>query len=157
MKPADPLLQALREAEVQVTTPPHVERAVLAAWDAEHRFGAQDVAAGRRAGSRPSVPLAWRALSAAAAGVALAIALTMLGGALRSTVQTTPAQAAATLVFVGEPIGRGEPVRVVRMRVPAATLGAIGVRSVAGELADFVDVELIVGEDGVARAIRLGM
>jgi hypothetical protein len=60
-------------------------------------------------------------------------------------------------LLVGEPILAGEPVRVVRMRVPTSTLSALGVRSLAGEFAEAVDVDVIVGEDGVARAIRLGM
>jgi hypothetical protein len=60
-------------------------------------------------------------------------------------------------MLVGAPILAGEPVRVVRMRVPASTLTTLGVRSLAGEFADAVDVDVIVGEDGVARAIRLGM
>ena len=45
---------------------------------------------------------------------------------------------------------------MVRMRVPAATLTGLGVRSVTGTPGEHVDVDVIVGEDGVARAIRVG-
>jgi hypothetical protein len=61
-----------------------------------------------------------------------------------------------TLLIVGEPISEGEQVRVVRMRVPAATLTGLGVRPTAADVAH-VDVDVIVGEDGIARAIRVGM
>jgi hypothetical protein len=98
-------------------------------------------------------------VSAAAAAAVIVFSLTVLGGRLR--VGLGPAvprgASAGALVLVGEPILAGEPVRVVRMRVPASTLAGLGVRSLAGEFADAVDVDVIVGEDGVARAIRLGM
>ena len=84
------------------------------------------------------------------------MALTRLGGELQSAI--VPPQALAAMVhLVGEPIADGEAVRVVRMRMAPAVLASLGIRSTAGELADAVDVDVIVGEDGVARAIRLGM
>jgi hypothetical protein len=61
-----------------------------------------------------------------------------------------------TLVLVGEPLIAGENVRIVRMRVAAARLAAIGVRFAATPDED-VAVEVMVGEDGVARAVRVGM
>jgi hypothetical protein len=90
-----------------------------------------------------------------AAGVTIVSTLTLLGGRLQSAVATTPAAASATMFLVGDPILEGEPLRVVRMRVPAAALETLGVRSTSGD-AD-VDVDVIVGEDGVARAISIGM
>jgi hypothetical protein len=157
MTPIESLLQALREAESDVAPPPHLQRAVLAAWDAEHgRHGH------RRPDVRDEAPTAgggldrWGRLGAVAAGMMLTTALTMLGTALRGGSEGTVHRNTA-LVFVGEPIRADEPVRVVRMRLPAAALGAIGLRSATGGAGEVVDVDLIVGEDGVARAIRLGM
>ena len=148
MTPLDTQIQALRDAEARVSAPPHLERAVLAAWDAAHR----------PARHRSSWSL-WRGLSAAAAAAILVVSLTVLGGRLRAGLGSAGPQddPAATLMLVGAPILAGEPVRVVRMRVPASTLTTLGVRSLAGEFADAIDVDVIVGEDGVARAIRLGM
>jgi hypothetical protein len=146
MTNVDDLLRALRDEESRVPTPPRVEQAVLAAWDADHAAPTPRSAA---------VP-AWRAMGAIAAAVMLAVTLTMLGTALRGLVES-PVRASTALVFVGEPFHRGEDVRVVRMRLPASTLSAIGVRSMTGGLDEVVDVDVIVGEDGVARAIRLGM
>lgn len=142
------LLRALREAEADAMTPPHVEAAVLAAWDAAHAPAPA---------SRVSWSM-WHRMAAAAAAVTLTVTLTMLGGRLRAGLDmAAPEGSGSTLMLVGEPILRGEPVRVVRMRMPASTLGALGIRSLAGESAEAVDVDVIVGEDGVARAIRLGM
>jgi hypothetical protein len=147
MTPLETQLRALREAEARVTPPSHVEGAVLDAWDAAHST---------RHGRRPFGRV-WHSLAPAAAGVALVFTLALLGGRLRGLGATPVEDSLATLFLVGEPILQGEPVRVVRMRVPASTLTTLGVRSLAGEFAQDVDVDVIVGEDGVARAIRVGM
>jgi hypothetical protein len=152
MKSRDPgvssLLDALRDEEARVEAPSRLENAVLAAWDDAH------------SPVEPGVSRThwhhWQRAGAIAAAATLTFTLTALGGKLRTAViPATPG--GTTMVLVGEPILEGEPVRVVRMRVPASTLHALGVRSTGGEFADAVDVDVIVGEDGVARAIRVGM
>ena len=92
----------------------------------------------------------------------IAAGLGQLGHQLQRSARTTPTNSqppddSRTLLLVGEPILLGEPVRVVRMRVPAATLSELGVRPAEGDVAAQVDVDVIVGEDGIARAIRVGM
>jgi hypothetical protein len=141
-------LEALRRDEACVEAPPHVEAAVLAAWDRTH--GPQVEA---RAGNF------WQRAGAIAASVIVAASLGQLARELHRTTRASmePALESRTLLLVGEPILQGEPVRVVRMRVPAATLTGMGVRSVTGDAAAHVDVDVIVGEDGIARAIRVGM
>jgi hypothetical protein len=143
-------LDALREAESRIETPPHLERGVLAAWDRAH---AQRTPA--------DVQALWRRVGAVAALVAVTAGLGQLGHHLQRTRQTTQAFTRTpdgeTLLLVGEPILQGEPVRVVRMRVPASTLSKLGVRPAEGDVAAHVDVDVIVGEDGIARAIRVGM
>jgi hypothetical protein len=138
-------LDELRREEAGMETPPHVEAAVLAAWDKAHA----ETATRRRS--------IWRDAGAVAAAVTLAIGLAQLGLQLEQLTQ--PAQQSEnsrTLLLVGEPILQGEPVRMVRMRVPASTLTGLGVRPVTGMPGEHIDVDLIVGEDGVARAIRVG-
>lgn len=141
------LLDALRRAEACMETPPHVEAAVLVAWDNEHAH---------RTTSRPRS--LWRDAAAVAAAITIAIGLAQLGQQLQRATQRTPERSrdSGTLLLVGEPILQGEPVRMVRMRVPAATLTGLGVRPVTGTQSGHVDVDVIVGEDGVARAIRVG-
>ena len=139
-------LEELRRDEAAIETPGHVEVAVLAAWDKIHADSAR----------RPH--RLWRNVAAVAAAVTIAIGLAQLGQQLQRLTQpvTQQAQNSGTLLLVGEPILQGEPVRMVRMRVPAATLSGLGVRPVTGSPGEHIDVDVIVGEDGVARAIRVG-
>lgn len=139
-------LDDLREVEGHVKARPRVEAAVLAAWDRAH--------------AQPMVSPArhwWQRVAAVAAAVTLSVGLAQLGRALQQAVRmpTTATDNSDTLLLVGEPILQGEPVRVVRMRIPASTLVGLGVRA-GGGVAQ-VDVDVIVGEDGIARAIRVGM
>lgn len=141
-------LEALRRDEARVETPPQVEATVLAAWDKAHP---------------PRIDMRahnfWQRAGAIAASVIVAVGLGQLGRELQRTTQTSaePARESRTLLLVGEPILQGEPVRVVRMRVPASTLIGMGVRSATGDQTGHVDVDVIVGEDGIARGIRVGM
>ena len=139
-------LGGLRRDERQIETPPHVEAAVLAAWD---------MARAPRIDTRARH--VWQRMGAIAASVIVAVGLGQLGRELQRTTQASvdPARESGTVLLVGEPILQGEPVRVVRMRVPASTLIGMGVRSATGD--EHVDVDVIVGEDGIARAIRVGM
>ena len=140
-------LEELRRAAGRMEAPPHVETAVLAAWD---------TAQARRAAS-PS-PTRWRHAAAIAAAVTIAVGLAQLGQQLHRAAreERAPSLSGRTLLLVGEPILQGEPVRMVRMRVPASTLSGLGVRPATGTPGEHVDVDVIVGEDGVARAIRVG-
>lgn len=139
-------LDSLRQIEGHIEAPPHVEAAVLAAFDQAH---AQRMVSPARHW--------WQRVAAVAAAVTLSVGLAQLGRALQQAVRmpTTAADNSDTLLLVGEPILQGEPVRVVRMRLPASTLMGLGVRA-ASDVAQ-VDVDVIVGEDGIARAIRVGM
>ena len=140
------LLDALRDAESGATAPAHLEAALMHAWDASHAPAAN---------ARLSAS-AWCGSLAAAA--VLAVGLTTVGGRLRSAAIVAPASVAAetapTVVLVGEPLLDGEQIRLVRMRMPASVLHALGIRSTAAALDD-VDVDVVVGEDGVARALSL--
>jgi hypothetical protein len=142
-------LHVLRQDEANVSTPASVRGAVLAAWDEAH--------AARRTAPRSL----WRNAAAIAAGMTIVAGLSLLGRELKTQVSEAARLSHSlanqgTLLLVGEPIYEGEPVRVVRMRVPAATLTGLGVRPTATDVAH-VDVDVIVGEDGIARAIRFGM
>jgi hypothetical protein len=56
---------------------------------------------------------------------------------------------------VGGPLGRSEPVRVVRMRVPRSAVSELGIPT--APQADTVEIDVLVGEDGVARGVRMAM
>jgi len=140
------LLDALRDAESGDAAPAHVEAAVMRAWDAS-----------RAAQTPPARLSVLSQFASVAAGAVIATGLTVLGGHLRSTTAVRASLAAGTsptVILVGEPILDGEHVRLVRMRLPAATLHALGVRSTASATGD-VDVDVVIGEDGVARGLSL--
>jgi hypothetical protein len=153
-------LQALAEAEAAVETPSRVEAAVMARWDASRRRLAQ---ADRSRASR------FVRGAATAAGITLIGALAWQRVAQEpSAVQTAaPAPPPAvvnqnsagsryqTVAVVGGPLMSGEPVRVVRMRVARSVLSELGIPSSAQ--ADTVDIDVLVGEDGVARGVRVPM
>jgi hypothetical protein len=172
-------LRALARLEADIETPPHVEAAVMAAWDAAHAprnrsrtrgfvRGAAAVAAsaslvGALALDRLRDPGDVPALPADPVAQSEAGSLPPVNLAARSI---EPGEAArqgavrveqATLVMVGEPLTEAEPVRVVRMRVAGSTLSALGIRSLAQPQPDSVDLEVLVGEDGVARALRVSL
>jgi len=44
---------------------------------------------------------------------------------------------------------------IVRVRIPVSELGAMGVRSASMSAGESVNADLLVGQDGVARAVRL--
>jgi len=137
------LLGALRQAQSADAAPAHVETAVMNAWNAFHPQASVRFTVASRVASL-------------AAAVVLAVGLGALGQHLRSAQFVPPsliAEAPSTVILIGEPLLDGEQARLVRMRMPASALHALGVTSTAA-FSD-VDVDVIVGEDGVARALRL--
>ena len=63
-----------------------------------------------------------------------------------------------TVAVIGGPLMAGEPIRVVRMRVARSVLGELGVPSSApmgSSRGETVDIDVLVGEDGVARGVRV--
>lgn len=149
-------VQALAEIEAASKTPSRVEAAVMAQWDASRRR----TKAGRSRTSRFV-----RGAATTAAGVTLVAGLVWQQGAFESTAAPTspPPQPGLanqddgaryqTVAVVGGPLQVNEPIRVVRMRVAWSVLSELGITSAAR--ADTVDIDVLVGEDGVARGVRV--
>jgi hypothetical protein len=170
-------LRALAQLEADFKSPPHVEAAVMAAWDAAHAprnrsrtrgfvRGAAAVAAGAGLVGALALERLWDsvdlpALPAGPVEQSVAVAISRVNLAARSVESDDAARAVrveqATLVMVGEPLTEGEAVRVVRMRVAGSTLSALGIQSLAQPQPDSIDLEVLVGEDGVARALRVSL
>jgi hypothetical protein len=53
-----------------------------------------------------------------------------------------------------DPTLDGTTTSVVRVRVPRAALATLGLPVVQSDASGLIDLEMLVGEDGVARAIR---
>ena len=175
-------LRALAEAEARQETPSHVEAAVMARWDvakdAAHASparprvrsfarGAATLAAGVTIVGAvaldreltitpitlPPTPIASvPSLDVALRAPAPAIVEAEHAAPRRVSRAARTDDARSALVLVGAPIENGELVHVVRMRVAREALVALGVAATV--TADTVDVDVLVGEDGVARGVR---
>ena len=66
---------------------------------------------------------------------------------------TTP-QDGVGLVLVADPMFDSTAATVIRVRMPRSALAALGLPIAEPDAAGAVDVEMLVGEDGVARTIR---
>jgi len=161
-------LQMLAEIESASATPSRVEAAVMAGWDAKQT---------KRAPSRTKAVA--RIATAMAAGITLFGALAWeRGTGVRLTPDTTshttptvrlkpdttsavplkPDTTYTTVAVVGGPLMADEPIRIVRMRVARSVLGELGIPSPAQRdeaQPDTVDIDVLVGEDGVARGVRV--
>jgi hypothetical protein len=202
----DRAMKALAEIEAGVETPPRVEAAVMAKWDADlSRRSTAKADLSRRSiakadhalRTRPRTSGFVRVAATAAAGITLLGALmwqrgsgttatretAAVGGSSQGATRVVvPADATASVVsgflghrsasreggsrtvaptepaaftFVGEPPLANEPVWIIRMRVAPSALTELGIRSTTQ--ADTVDIDVLVGEDGVARGVRMSM
>jgi hypothetical protein len=151
-------LQILAGIETASEASSRLETAVMARWDAEHDPRRRSQSRARRIA---------RVATTVAAGMTLVGALTWPRSArdpevaLESTtdqVRLKPDTTYTTVAVVGGPLMADEPVRVVRMRVARSLLGELGVPSPAqrgAAQAETVDIDVLVGEDGVARGVRV--
>ena len=136
-------LRALAEDESRV--PAHVDAAVMAAWDASRPCQAPKA-------SRPWVP--WAA--ACAAIVMTAVLLTWKPanpGAPSRTAGPAAPLIQQELVLVPE-FDRTGPLMLMRVRMTRREFSRLGVPISNPDGDGLVDVEVLVGEDGVARSIR---
>jgi hypothetical protein len=60
----------------------------------------------------------------------------------------------ALTTLAADPILETESLQLVRVRLPRAALGAFGVALAGPDSGDIVDVDVLVGDDGLAREIR---
>lgn len=177
-------LRALAEAERRVEPPLHLEAQILAQWDTDRRereqgiepiqrstespvaaprsTGWRSVRRGARqemlSGFRAMVLRRWPVAAALAAGVIVGAAVTLTqlrGGTETPTIDAVPVS--ESVVLVVEPPGVQESVRVVRIRVARSALESLGIQTFAAQGAESVEVDVLVGEDGVARGVRLAM
>jgi hypothetical protein len=151
-------LKDLADIEAATEAPSRIEAAVMAHWDRRSRAKADRARAVRFI----------RGAATTAAGITLVGALMWPRGANESAAVATPPMPApdataenltryTTVAVVGGPLMADEPIRVVRMRVERSALGELGISSAsrADGNNDSVDIDVLVGEDGVARGVRV--
>lgn len=179
-------VEALRRADAGGEAPAAVEQALLRAWDRTHRASTPRLRMRLAAASAaamaaavvlgvalsmdrdgPGAPPGPAVADTPARDVALPAAATPPSrqnpplpfarrGSLRARA-AAPGTTSRAVVLVGSPITPGEPVHLVRMRVARETLLEMGLQPVPGTGEGPVDVEMLVGEDGVARGLRVTM
>jgi hypothetical protein len=154
----DEQLKALNQEEGRVDAPPHLEGRVLAAFAAQLEGQRSEV----RASKVRRFVWGWPVAAALAAGVMLGAVLTLWNLQRGPQPPTLRGEAVSdSVVLVVEPPGVQETVRVVRIRVARSALESLGIETVASQggsvPSDSVEVDVLVGEDGVARGVRLAM
>jgi hypothetical protein len=146
-------LSALAEADAARGAPQHAEQALLDAFD-------------RQARHRSAPRLLIRACALAAALALLALTMTayrVLSGRGASGDEVQPAheaigresrppfeQVSMTPPATGDPIGQ-----TLQIRVPRSMLPRLGVPIIEPDAPGTVTIKLVVGEDGLARTIRV--
>jgi hypothetical protein len=152
-------LRGVAEAFGGLHAPARVETRLLRAFREQNGVPASAVQ------RRWILPLCW----SAAAALLLLAALLLTGGKLPDPVRSTPAVAELapaqdedSLVqdngFIplpnAERIGSNDTVNLVRMEVPRSTVVELGFATGAGRDSDRVEADVLVGSDGLARAVR---
>jgi hypothetical protein len=149
------LEESLRDlaADDEAQVPAHVDAAVMAAWDA-------DRVADRKGPRRISLEgrvSRWPVWIAACAALVLLAALftwrTTRGDTARRAAGASAPLIQRELVLVPELEGAG-PLALMRVRMTRREFSRLGVPISNPEGDGLVDVEVLVGEDGVARSIR---
>ena len=144
-------LRAL-ETDEEIRVPAGVDAAVMAAWDAH------------RAGPPAQAPRRWPLWVAACAGIVAGIVIVVVAIASRPdrAAAALPASGGAAqpptaliqqeLVLVPET--EPGPLMLMRVRMTRREFSRLGVPISNPQGDGLVDVEVLVGEDGVARSIR---
>ena len=142
------LLRSVAQADARLSAPPKVEDRLMTTWDEVHA----DIGPRRRARARTA---RWIAVAAAAI-----LAIGVLVGRHWLTRDTGHplggpyASAAAGFVPLA-PADGTSAVQVVRVRLRASAAVSLGLVSPEALLGAPVDAELLIGDDSLARAIRM--
>jgi hypothetical protein len=100
----------------------------------------------------------WKYLAGMAASVALAVGLYLTARHSRSSFPRVSPEDYQTFGFIALPYGQsGVPLEqpvIVRVNIPVSELGMMGVQFTPTNAGERVRADLLVGQDGVARAVR---
>ena len=150
----DTALDDLAAADAHVVAPATLEAAVLRAWDAQH----STVAPHGSGHVRWPTAAAWVLVPAAAALVIAVASLARDPAAVPAARDVAarggPPSINAGYVIVPEPFTDPAALHVVRVRMARMALATLGMPIADPDAEGLVDVEILVGDDGVARSIR---
>ncbi|MBM3724201.1 MAG: hypothetical protein FJW40_02085 [Acidobacteria bacterium] len=134
----DRALRALAQADDPADASPAVERALLAAY--------------RR---RPAAPRTWILVAAAAAVLIAAGLLARSGASYRPKAAAAREVVTEFLPLAGsEQMPPVEGAQIYRVRLPRSALWTVGLPMTEERAHERVDADVLLGPDGVARAIR---
>jgi hypothetical protein len=145
------------DAHAKAAAPARLRHAVMAAWDGEH-----DGPAPAPGMVRPFRTAAAVALTGAVAMLAAVMVREPVPRAWPQPTDTGATARDAAMDLDTQPMVRlvadaafeGEPLTLVRLRLPRASLASIGITLGDAEPSSLVDVDVVVGSDGLARAIQ---
>jgi hypothetical protein len=146
------------DADAQVHAPPRLRLAVMDAWDAAHGVGVPPRSQRRRL----------VAVGAIAATIVVAAAVVLRdrlqqpalqpdrveSERLRAPEATPGALTAPVVRLVADAMLENEPLQIVRVRLPLTSLEALGITLFDTGASSLVDVDVLVGSDGLPRAIQ---
>jgi hypothetical protein len=142
--------------DARVKAPIRVRHAVMQAWDTAQQNSAQTR---RRLNT-------WLAVTAVASVAVTIVAVVVWHepsrrGLHETTVSVARVQEAVfdptsgpLVRLIADPAFENEPLEIVRLRLPRTSLEAIGITLVEPEASSLVDVDVVVGSDGLPRAIQ---
>lgn len=130
-------LRVLAAADESRSAPAALEARLLAAFRAP------------RPGHSPA-----RLWTLAAVAAGLALSTSILSVRRSAPVASEPSVAAFTPLVYGDPLAGVDAVHVVRVEVTRSALAGYGLPVSAGAEASRVSADVLVGQDGLARAIR---
>jgi hypothetical protein len=149
----DAALDDLAAADAHVVAPATLKTAVLHAWDEQRRTGADP--GGIRQVRWPT-EAAWVLVPAAAALVVVFASFARDPAAAPDrgmSARDRPTSRSTGYVIVPEPFS-DTALHVVRVRMARMALATLGMPIADPDAEGLVDVEILVGDDGVARSIR---
>jgi hypothetical protein len=144
-------LRALAEDD-EAAVPPHVTAAVMAAWDATG--GPLTTGTSTSLSARLSTRWAlWVAACVSVVVAAVVVASRPVGDGTGEGTVSSPPLMQQELVLVPELADAG-PLMLMRVRMTRREFSRLGIPISNPQGDGLVDVEVLVGEDGVARSIR---
>jgi len=136
-------------AHDEAQVPAHVDAAVMAAWDAAWDAGRPRKP---RTVSRPWAP--WAVAFAAVVMTAVLVIWITSDTAVPSRTTDAPAPLIQQELVLVPELDRAGPLMLMRVRMTRREFSRLGVPISNPDGSGLVDVEVLVGEDGIARSIR---
>jgi hypothetical protein len=147
------------EHDQAIVPPAQLERRTVAAWQASQRSW--------RSGHLPRRPVVLWSVAALAAAVLVAVVVDRGRNAPAPPAPDRAARPLATtherrtstlppamITLAADPIQETETLHLVRVRVPQSALRAVGIMVAGPDSGGLVEVDVLVGEDGLPRDVR---